>query len=239
MGCGTSVNEAEVKEPNREYLSEHQIKELADSNGRFMSEHKVPDLKESKTEKSIILGNEAASLNKMEEEIEAVAAPATRIYLFGESANERKVIEFSTLPTPSIEILLSRSNVPSPHKYQPNEIILEESQELCSSYMYNSSSHPPYNYMFATFIRSNTIFLCGGVNYEFEHVANEAFLYSTKEVSSPSKIRKERSIGNNLMGTRFERLALMKESRYSHMGVFMKAGKLGYIYVMGGRSKSD
>jgi hypothetical protein len=38
------------------------------------------------------------------------------------------------------------------------------------------------------------------------------------------------------MGNKFERLSLMKMKRYSHMGVYLKAGKLGYIYILGGRT---
>ena len=49
MGCGTSINEADVKEPKQSYSSEPEIKELGDSNGRFLSEKKVPELKETKT----------------------------------------------------------------------------------------------------------------------------------------------------------------------------------------------
>lgn len=48
--------------------------------------------------------------------------------------------------------------------------------------------------------------------------------------------KKQRRIGNNLMGSKFDRLAFMKYRRYSHMGVHYKAGKLGYIYVFGGRT---
>jgi hypothetical protein len=54
-----------------------------------------------------------------------------------------------------------------------------------------------------------------------------------------SAINKKRNLGNNLMGSKFERLALMKTRRYSHMGVHYKAGKLSYIYVFGGRSDCD
>lgn len=108
--------------------------------------------------------------------------------------------------------------------------------------MYNSFSHPPYNYMFATYISSNTIFLCGGANYNFDHVSNEAFFFKINtenhHMATPSKsrVKNERRIGNNLMGSKFDRLSFMKNKRYSHMGVFLKVGKLGYIYVMGGRT---
>ena len=58
MGCGTSINEADVKEPKQTYASEPEIKELSDSNGRFLSERKVPELKEVRTEKSITHENQ-------------------------------------------------------------------------------------------------------------------------------------------------------------------------------------
>jgi hypothetical protein len=38
------------------------------------------------------------------------------------------------------------------------------------------------------------------------------------------------------MGNKFDRLPLMKTRRYSHMGVYLKVGKLGYVYVLGGRT---
>ena len=104
--------------------------------------------------------------------------------------------------------------------------------------MYNSFSHPPYNYMFATYINSSMIFLCGGANYDFDHVSNEAFLYKVNQDGQPllNKSRQKKRIGNNLMGTKFDKLAFMKNRRYSHMGVYLKIGKLGYIFVMGGRT---
>lgn len=45
--------------------------------------------------------------------------------------------------------------------------------------------------MFATFVKYNTIFLCGGVNFNFDNVSSEAFLYTIKDepnvISSPQK----------------------------------------------------
>lgn len=35
--------------------------------------------------------------------------------------------------------------------------------------------------MFATFTKPNTIFLCGGVNFNFDNVSSEAFLYYVKD----------------------------------------------------------
>ena len=71
--------------------------------------------------------------------------------------------------------------------------------------------------MFATFIRHNTIFLCGGVNFGFDNVSNEAFLFQVRDdqtnLNTPQKpdksglgvvsMKKKRSIGNNLMGSKF------------------------------------
>lgn len=51
-----------------------------------------------------------------------------------------------------------------------------------------------------------------------------------------NSFKKQRRIGNNLMGSKFERLSMMRNKRYSHMGVFLKAGKLGYVYIFGGRT---
>ena len=31
----------------------------------------------------------------------------------------------------------------------------------------------------------------------------------------------------------------MRNKRYSHMGVSFKAGKLGYVYILGGRTEND
>jgi hypothetical protein len=101
--------------------------------------------------------------------------------------------------------------------------------------------------MFATFVKYNTIFLCGGINFNLDNVSSEAFYYYTKydnttTVNTPSKpdkavsLKQKRKIGYNLMGTKFERLAMMKTRRYSHMGVHYKAGKLSYVYVLGGRT---
>ena len=39
---------------------------------------------------------------KEEEEADTEISPATKIFLFGESAGERKIIEFSALPSPTI-----------------------------------------------------------------------------------------------------------------------------------------
>jgi len=33
--------------------------------------------------------------------------------------------------------------------------------------------------MYATYIKHNKIFLCGGVNFDFDLVSNEAFIYKT------------------------------------------------------------
>lgn len=106
-------------------------------------------------------------------------------------------------------ILSSRGQVPpTPHKYQPKDIILEESQEMLASNLFNKNSHPPYNFMFITFIEDETIFLCGGVNYEFDYVSEETFFYRVNkseelQLNSPAIKRSKRAIGNNLVGTKF------------------------------------
>ena len=35
--------------------------------------------------------------------------------------------------------------------------------------------------MFATYAFKDTIFLCGGVNFDFDNVSNEAFIYKTNK----------------------------------------------------------
>ena len=42
---------------------------------------------------------------------------------------------------------------------------------MLASNLFNTNSHPPYNYMFTTYISAETIFLCGGVNYAFDYVS--------------------------------------------------------------------
>lgn len=46
----------------------------------------------------------------------------------------------------------------------------------------------------------------------------------------------QKKLGNNLMGTRFEKLPFMNSRRYSHMGVVMTVDSLKYVYVFGGRT---
>jgi hypothetical protein len=48
-----------------------------------------------------------------------------------------------------------------------------------------------------------------------------------------------RKKGNNLVGNKFEKLSPMKQKRFSHMGAYFKIGKLGYIYVFGGRGEDE
>lgn len=101
--------------------------------------------------------------------------------------------------------------------------------------------------MLALYLNKNMIFLCGGVNYDFDNVSNEAFLYRVHQKSEESaklpemgrNKKKEKGIGNNLMGINFEKLAPMRTRRFSHTGVYYQAGKLGYIYALGGRTDND
>jgi hypothetical protein len=41
------------------------------------------------------------------------------------------------------------------------------------------------------------------------------------------------------MGNKFEKLPPMQHKRFSHMGAYFKTGKLGYIYVFGGRDEKE
>ena len=97
--------------------------------------------------------------------------PEGKAFLYGQSNSERKIVLLD-ISMNQLSIVSCRSNLPqTPHKYQPENIILEESQEMLNSNLFNKFSHPPYNFMFATFVSEDTIFLCGGVNYEFDYVS--------------------------------------------------------------------
>lgn len=108
---------------------------------------------------------------------------------------------------------------------------------MLASNLFNKNSHPPYNFMFITFISDELIFLCGGVNYAFEYFSEEAFLFRVSSIDTEQPRRKK--YGNNLVGNKFEKLPCMKQKRYSHMGAFFKTGRLGYIYIFGGRDEED
>lgn len=64
-------------------------------------------------------------------------------------------------------------------------------------------------------------------------------MLNTPQKGDKSTPNKKRRIGNNLMGSKFEKLPFMKYKRYSHMGAYCKTGKLGYVYIFGGRSEDD
>jgi hypothetical protein len=61
--------------------------------------------------------------------------------------------------------------------------------------------------MFATYLSDERIFLCGGINADFEYVSDEAFVY---EVRGGEKIAINRPTSfvnnNNLLGLKFEKL---------------------------------
>lgn len=86
--------------------------------------------------------------------------------------------------------------------------------------------------MYVSYLSQSVIFLCGGVNYDFNVISNEAFLYRANN-------QEQIASGNNLMGVQFEKLALMRTKRYSHMGVIYNVGKLTYVFVCGGRTEGD
>jgi hypothetical protein len=91
--------------------------------------------------------------------------------------------------------------------------------------------------MFITFTSDETIFLCGGINYQFDYVSEEAFLFRVASITNEEPQARRKKGANNLVGNKFEKLPWMKEKRYSHMGAFFKMGKLSYIYVFGGRGE--
>ena len=41
------------------------------------------------------------------------------------------------------------------------------------------------------------------------------------------------------MGSRFEKLAFMKEKRFGHMGIYHHQENSSYVYVFGGKTESD
>lgn len=124
----------------------------------------------------------------------------------------------------------------TPQKYQPKEVIFEESQEMLASHLFNNNSHPPYNYMFTTFISPEAIFLCGGVNYNFDYVSEEAFLFRLASITQNPPPRRK---GYGLVGNKFEKLPCMKRKRFSHMGAHLRIDKLSYVLVFGGRDEDE
>ena len=108
---------------------------------------------------------------------------------------------------------------------------------MLASNLFNKNSHPPYNFMFITFISDELIFLCGGVNFTFDYFSEEAFLFRVSSIESEQPQTRRKKYGNNLVGNKFEKLPCMKQKRYSHMGAFFKTGRLGYIYIFGGRDE--
>lgn len=89
--------------------------------------------------------------------------------------------------------------------------------------------------MLALWLDHEKILLCGGVSYDFDHISSEAFLFDSRS-DAPAGTKK---LGNNLMGTRFEKLPFMHVRRYSHMGVVMTIESLKYVFVFGGRTEGD
>ena len=78
--------------------------------------------------------------------------PEGKAFIFGQSENERKILLLDCEKM-QFSILSTRGQSPNPpHKYQPSEVIFEESQELLASNLFNNNSHPPYNFMYITFI---------------------------------------------------------------------------------------
>lgn len=50
---------------------------------------------------------------------------------------------------------------------------------------------------------------------------------------------KNHKLGNNLIGSKFDKLPFMSNKRYSHMGVVYSIGLLKYVYVFGGRGSNN
>jgi hypothetical protein len=73
---------------------------------------------------------------------------------------------------------------------------------MLASNLFNKNSHPPYNFMFITFISDDTIFLCGGVNFAFEYFSEEAFLFRLSSIEGED-LQPRRKKGNSLVGNKF------------------------------------
>ena len=61
--------------------------------------------------------------------------------------------------------------------------------------------------MFATYLNDEKIFLCGGINADFEYISDESFIY---EIKNNEKIYLNGANSfwtkNNLLGLKFEKL---------------------------------
>ena len=55
---------------------------------------------------------------------------------------------------------------------------------MLASSLFNNNSRPPYNFMFITFISDETIFLSGGVNFNFDYVSDEAFYFKVASIAN-------------------------------------------------------
>lgn len=60
--------------------------------------------------------------------------------------------------------------------------------------------------MFATYLSDEKIFLCGGINADFEYVSDEAFVYQVKGSEKMSLNGGLLNNKNNLLGLKFEKL---------------------------------
>jgi hypothetical protein len=68
-------------------------------------------------------------------------------------------------------------------------------------------------------------------------MSSEAFLFDSRSDNVFGGSSK--NLGNNIMGTRFEKLPFMHMRRYSHMGVVMSIDALKYVFIFGGRTEND
>lgn len=228
MGCGTS-GQIHVESPGPSNEPEVMAKLVPEEPPTPQPEEKPGEQPKSE--------QPAAEVPVIREFRKPRAKPERRqfCFLFGETNEERKIISFNAKQL-GFSTISSRSKIPSPPlKYQPVEVIYEESQELFSSNLFSSNSHPPYNFMLALWLDAEKIFLCGGVSYDFDNISSEAFLFDSRS----EQMAGTKKLGNNLMGTRFEKLPFMHVRRYSHMGVVMTIESLKYVFVFGGRTEGD
>lgn len=57
--------------------------------------------------------------------------------------------------------------------------------------------------MLALWIDAKKVFLCGGINFDFDFISNEAFVYDTSVTELSISGVKSLKLGNNLMGSKF------------------------------------
>lgn len=116
-----------------------------------------------------------------------------------------------------LSTLMARIRIPAPKvKWEPIELLYEETQEVILPELMNVGPAPPFNSMFGGYCRKDVVFLCGGLSYEGTQVSSRTYLYSLDPGGNSSKPRT--TIGRSFV--RFEEVAPMNTARYSHAGIY-------------------